>query len=322
MMVRIEKACKHCQAQFFVEYEKNGTGSGHVAKSQYCSPECKKKWYKIPHNGKKEEIVCKICGKKFYLPASQAKNRVTCSKACYGRHMSSVNKKYDVINKSCLICEEFFTVSENSQQKYCSPKCFSVSITNKKEFVCEICKKSLQVKQSSANRFCSRVCSRKAQSLGLIKAHTHGRSGWRLDIVDSPYFKSSLEADYARYCNYSNIKYEYEKRVFEVKISPGSVRFYTPDFYLPETDEFVELKGVRLGVNSFSKKINSNSQAREALQSQGVRIKVIYMDDFYSSLKEQQLYDKIPNLENRNYGNTVRFIKTHKDSTDRSDRTP
>ncbi len=149
----------------------------------------------------------------------------------------------------------------------------------------------------------------------MVKSHTCGRSGWRLDIVDSPYFKSSLEADYARYCNYSNIKYEYEKHVFEVKLSE-STKFYTPDFYLPETDEFIELKGVRLSANAFSKKINSNSHVREALQAQGTRIKVIYMDDFYSFLREHHLYDKIPNLENKHYGNTACFIKTHKDSAD------
>jgi hypothetical protein len=42
------------------------------------------------------------------------------------------------------------------------------------------------------------------------------------------------------------------------------------------------------------------------------------MDDFYEMLKQQDLYDKIPNLENKNYGATAYLIVTHKDSKDRS----
>lgn len=109
-----------------------------------------------------------------------------------------------------------------------------------------------------------------------------------------------------------------EKKVFEVKL-PNVTRFYTPDFYLPESCQFVELKGARISNSSFSKKINSNSLSRERLLEQGVNIRVIYMDDFYDMLKQQDLYDTIPNLENKNYGATAHLIVTRKNSEDRSD---
>jgi hypothetical protein len=37
------------------------------------------------------------------------------------------------------------------------------------------------------------------------------------------------------------------------------------------------------------------------------------MNDFYSMLRSSGLYDKIPNLENKDYGRTAYLIKTYKD---------
>ena len=85
---------------------------------------------------------------------------------------------------------------------------------------------------------------------------------------------------------------------------------------MPELDEYVELKGVRESENSFSKMLNSNSQARETLRDLGVNIKVIYMNDFYEMLKTTGLWEKITNLENKNYAKTVHLIRTHKDQQD------
>jgi hypothetical protein len=96
-----------------------------------------------------------------------------------------------------------------------------------------------------------------------------------------------------------------------VELQGGKKRYYTPDFYLPSTDVYVELKGVKEGNSKFSKKINSNSSARNALISSGTNITVLYMVDFYAMLKSLHLYDKIPNLENRSYGKTAHLIKAH-----------
>jgi hypothetical protein len=312
-MKRIEKTCKHCKKIFYVEYVINGSGSAGAVRKKYCSVKCKKDWYKIPENGVKQKVECKICCKEFYLPPSQAKTRVTCSKKCYAKHMSSVNTKHVKIQKQCNSCLKHFEISENSAQKFCSPSCFYKSCYSRKDVFCEACDTKLTVKKSATTRFCNKTCVRKGLSLGLIKSHINGRIGWRIDIQDSPYFKSSLEADYARYCIYKNVRFEYEKKVFETEVN-GKKRFYTPDFYLPDSNEFIELKGVRESENLFSKMLNSNSAARESLNSADVKIKVMYMNDFYSMLRSSDLYDKIPNLENKNYGRTAHLIKTYKDN--------
>ena len=69
-----------------------------------------------------------------------------------------------------------------------------------------------------------------------------GKAGGR-DDVGGQYFRSTYEANYARFLNFSKEKWEYEKKTFWfLKIKRG-VRSYTPDFYLPEKDEFHEVKG-------------------------------------------------------------------------------
>jgi len=65
--------------------------------------------------------------------------------------------------------------------------------------------------------------------------------GKRKDL-DYVFFRSTWEANYARYLAFVEIVYYYEPKSFEYPITKGT-RFYTPDFYLPEEDKWVEVKG-------------------------------------------------------------------------------
>lgn len=74
------------------------------------------------------------------------------------------------------------------------------------------------------------------------KPYSRAKGGRRKDL-DNRYFRSSWEANIARYYNYLGVKWEYEPKTFVFEnITRGSVS-YTPDFYLSETDEWVEVKG-------------------------------------------------------------------------------
>jgi hypothetical protein len=78
------------------------------------------------------------------------------------------------------------------------------------------------------------------------------------------FFRSSWEANFARYLNYKNIKWTYEPKVF---IFPGVKKgtiSYAPDFYLPDLDLWVEIKGQLI------------PQARTALS----RMKKFFPEDF------------------------------------------
>ena len=72
--------------------------------------------------------------------------------------------------------------------------------------------------------------------------YSRARGGKRKDLNDI-YFRSAWEANIARYYNFINVKWEFEPKTFIFKnITRGSVS-YTPDFYLPEEDKWVEVQG-------------------------------------------------------------------------------
>lgn len=56
-------------------------------------------------------------------------------------------------------------------------------------------------------------------------------------------FRSRLECSYATYLDNSEIKWEYERDSFPYLDIKGKRRTYTPDFYLIDTDEYIEIKG-------------------------------------------------------------------------------
>jgi hypothetical protein len=78
------------------------------------------------------------------------------------------------------------------------------------------------------------------------------------------FMRSGWEADFCRYLKYKGIKFFYEPKVFVFeKIKHGTVS-YLPDLYLPETDEYIEIKG------------QLTSQGRTAVR----RFKQFYPDEF------------------------------------------
>lgn len=72
--------------------------------------------------------------------------------------------------------------------------------------------------------------------------YSRAKGGKRKDL-NNIYFRSSWEANIARYYNYIGIKWEYEPKTFIFNnVTRGSVS-YTPDFYLIEEDKWIEIKG-------------------------------------------------------------------------------
>jgi hypothetical protein len=75
---------------------------------------------------------------------------------------------------------------------------------------------------------------------GRGNAYQHVKTGYRDDIGISA--RSNWEANLARVLTVHRIKWEFEPRLFTFPIKRGN-RTYLPDFYLPDTDEWVEVKG-------------------------------------------------------------------------------
>lgn len=67
--------------------------------------------------------------------------------------------------------------------------------------------------------------------------------GGRREDLNNTYFRSSWEANYARYLNLLAAKWEFEPKTFYFEGIRRGVMSYTPDFYLPEKDKWIEVKG-------------------------------------------------------------------------------
>ena len=67
------------------------------------------------------------------------------------------------------------------------------------------------------------------------------KGGYREDLKQ--YFRSKTEANIARYYKYIGEFYIYEYKEFEFKTIKRGQRYYKPDFYLPASDSWVEVKG-------------------------------------------------------------------------------
>ena len=120
---------------------------------------------------------------------------------------------------------------------------------------------SAGVKQAFADPNCrvhsEEVRRRKSDNLVARKArgemtpgYSRGKMGKRVDL-DNQYFRSSWEANYARYlnwlCEIGDIEHwEYEPDVFMFHEIKRGTRSYTPDFKVFEQDgsfEYIEIKG-------------------------------------------------------------------------------
>jgi len=66
---------------------------------------------------------------------------------------------------------------------------------------------------------------------------SRGKAGIRKDVSTSIYFYSRWEANIARLYNYLGTKWKYESKTFDI-----GEQMYTPDFFLPDENKFVEVK--------------------------------------------------------------------------------
>ncbi len=64
-----------------------------------------------------------------------------------------------------------------------------------------------------------------------------GKNGVRYDISPTINFYSRWEANIARLFTFLNVRWEYAPKSFDI-----GGQMYTPDFYLPEENKYVEVK--------------------------------------------------------------------------------
>lgn len=142
-------------------------------------------------------------------------------------------------NVFCLICGKRLS---RYNAKYCKKHCYQVmkskagkhnpnykdgSASHK---VCIDCGKPV----SKVSQRCKSCAQKGKRSHRYGKISYHGKGGWYKDI----WMRSSYEIKYAKYLDEQNIFWEYEPKTFDL-----GDETYTPDFYLPSRDLWVEVKG-------------------------------------------------------------------------------
>lgn len=92
------------------------------------------------------------------------------------------------------------------------------------------------------------------------------KQGYRDDL--RIYFRSSWEANFARYLNFLGKSWVYEPRQF--LLSSGIS--YIPDFYLPSEEIYYEIKGAWVG--------KAKEKVRLAIEEYGIKLIVIDFDEY------------------------------------------
>ncbi|MCX6806543.1 MAG: hypothetical protein NT135_00215 [Candidatus Berkelbacteria bacterium] len=188
---------------------------------------------------------------------------------------------YKKVKKHCKRddCNNTFFTTRLEPKKYCSRKCAAtVNNLKRKPLLREIrakisrslkgrinpqkgvlkihreerkcqnpsCSKVFKTLPSSLRKYCSVPCS-----ISVIGSNptspraSKGKGGIRYDIDPKIYFYSRWEANLARVYNYLDIKWISQPKIFDL----GTQR-YTPDFYLPEYNAYIEVKNF---LSSYSK---------------------------------------------------------------------
>lgn len=262
---------------------------------------------------------CKQCGNTFEIQqtgtgrgSSNVFRKVFCSDGC--KNVFGRKKTTDKVEASCQNCSKTFLRYPSQRGKFCSYECKNASQKRFKSNTCRRCSTVFTQKPARLNgSYCSWSCF-----TSDVVPSTWGRSGYRADL-GSIRFRSSLEADFQRAMNHLGIKAVYEPTTFRVD------RYtYTPDFFLPEFDMYVELKGLEAKTNHpHEADWRKNLDKIPIVEAQyRIRVLVVTQKEFISAIKDANLWTAVPNLEQRSYKKTAHLVIKHENQTSSSNHSP
>ncbi len=182
---------------------------------------------------------CVICGKDFYY---KHVSHTTCGRKC-GIILRDKNLGYIKHNIPCFICGKTVKVKDSKfkSQKhvFCSRECYgehrsSIMKTDKNPTLNKghTLKTRKKISKKAAERMTNKKDTKENYKISV--------SGKRKDLGDQ-FFRSSWEANYARYLNFKKEKWEFEPKTFFFKNVKRGALSYTPDFFVD--NKIIEIKG-------------------------------------------------------------------------------
>ena len=113
-------------------------------------------------------------------------------------------------------------------------------------------------------------------------------------MTDQPRFAHASEAELARILDYYGVSWEYEPRTFPILWNTDGkvVESFSPDFYLPELDVYVELTTLK---QSLVRRKNRKLRRLRELYPD-IRIKLFYGKDFRALMLKYGRFDLAASL--------------------------
>lgn len=248
----------------------------------YCSRKCKKEASNV-------KFTCENCNKTIVLKRFQLKShgyeRKYCSRKCWDEVMKTNNPSFREEVKEKLRGRD---VWNDGLTKETDPRVKEMYIGRKNVRLFGK-DNPMYGKVGEQNPFFGKKHSKETITIMSEKAikriqgqkvFANSKSGFREDL--NCWFRSSWEANVARYFNLNRIDWVYEKQY----LSLASGKKYLPDFYLPKENKFIEVKGF------FSDE--AKEKIKEASTSHN--IEVISRDKYFQI--EKEFSSKIKNWEN------------------------
>jgi len=191
--------------------------------------------------------------------------------------------------KNCLLCNKEIILKKKSpveieRKKFCSRTClyeymklYSPDKKSRAEFFCNFCNKKMILIVTSKKKFCSKECIKNGKKIyhpteehkkiisqsiqnawinGNYNEKKAGRTKWyKYTKKDGTTVnvQGTWELKYASYLEENNINFICHQGHFEYYDSKGNRRIYLPDFYLPDSNVYVDIKNDYLYSKSANK---------------------------------------------------------------------
>ena len=113
-------------------------------------------------------------------------------------------------------------------------------------------------------------------------------------MTDEPKFAHASEAELARILDYYGVRWEYEPRTFPIMwgLDGKVVESFSPDFYLPDLDTYVELTTLK---QSLVRRKNRKLRRLRELYPD-IRVKLFYGKDFRALMLKYGRFDLAASL--------------------------
>lgn len=251
------RTCKYCNKPLEVKIYASGRKENpkHFNNRLYCNKECMSKDYSIKNKTwtdseekmLKEEYEKKTniteIAKKMNRKASEVKSKAHKMGITNNNYYTPTQIDFLVKNNGILTYKEMGKVIGKSEANICRKfKELGIEKVKMNKNAWEKMTPS-KIKTRTLKQRETKIMNGTLNPM-LNQEHPYSRTkGGKRKDLNNIYFRSAWEANIARYYNFVGIEWQFEPKTFVFQnITRGSVS-YTPDFYLPKEDKWVEVKG-------------------------------------------------------------------------------